>query len=73
MQEKDILTARSIQENKQEIVHTIKGLEDVKQDVYVVINNVRLGVRAGTLKELLDKELNYANRRLKSLGVTEIT
>jgi hypothetical protein len=73
MKEKDILDARDIQANKKEMEHTITRMAGAKQDIAVRVGSVPLYVRASTLNELLDKEITYANRRLKSLGVTEIS
>ena len=72
MNEKDIVDARTLFAIKNDIKWALefyKGEEqaDIKLEHTVIV------VRASVLKELLDKELNYVNRRLKSLGVTEIT
>jgi|TARA_B110000908_G_C9925690_1_gene301647 hypothetical protein len=72
MNEKDIADARILLRNKHEIKWAIRAQEE-ETSVDIRIQNTVIVVRASVLKELLDKELNYVNRRLKSLGVTEIT
>jgi hypothetical protein len=72
MNEKDIADARILLRNKHEIKWAIRAQEE-ETSVDIRIQNTVIVVRASVLKELLDKELNYVNRRLKSLGVREIT
>jgi len=75
MNEKDIYTAKELLLNKRQLLMLIKKKETASAllaaDMYIFDGTVT--VRTSTLKELLDKELSYTNRRLKSLGVTEIT
>ena len=72
MNEKDLVDARTLLAIKKDIKWALEFYRreekaDIKLEHTVIV------VRTSVLKELLDKELNYVNRRLKSLGVTELT
>ena len=75
MNEKDIHRAKELLRNKRQINALIAKQESAPKvtDIDIVVYGSEVTVRASVLKELLDKELNYTNRMLKSLGTTEIT
>jgi len=72
MNEKDIHTAQTLLATKRELQRELDLILD-KTTSEIILNKQVIHIRASVLKELLDKEVNYVNRRLKSLGITEIT
>ena len=72
MQEQNIVVSQILLKNKKEIPHTLGAIES-KTTINIQVGLTTIEVRPTTLKELLDKELNYNNRMLKSFGVTELT
>ena len=74
MREEDLTKARALLKTKRDIRCTLaKTDKTLGETAYVRIGNIELELRCSTLKEFLDKELNYVNRMLKSLGTTELT
>ena len=71
MNERDIVAARKLLATKSEIKWALDYTKIGKESTIDIASN-SLVVRTSVLKEMLDKELNYVNRMLKSLGVTEI-
>ena len=72
MQEKDILAARDILRNKEHLAE-LKKVFKGKERILVNVGTITIEVREGALREMLDKEIKYANRKLKTLGATELT
>ena len=74
MREEDLNEARHLLANKRDIRSKACKLSKTLGDtVGIMVDGYELKVRCSTLKELLDKELTYLDKRLKSLGVTELT
>ena len=71
MNEKDIIAARKLLQAKGEIKWVLDYTKIEKESTINISGN-SLVVRTSVFKEMLDKELNYVNRMLKSLSVTEI-
>ena len=74
MREADLNTARELLKTKRDTRHLAAGLTKTMGDTSIIlIGAISIEVRNSSFKEFLDKELNYTNRVLKSLGTTELT
>ena len=84
MQEKDINKARELLKTKRDLravkAHISKKVAATTVQPSFPFTTVEgeplfipIEIRTGVLHELLDKELAYVDRMLKSLGVTELT
>lgn len=73
MNEASALKAADLIINKRQVKDAIEKLQVVKiGESGIVIRNVLISMRNSVLEEILEKELNYINRMLRSHGVTEL-
>ena len=72
MQEKDIYDARSLLQMKEDVKFTLHTIKEEKQKIDIRIGVCFVPVRKASLEDMLTKEYEYINSRLRSLGVTEL-
>jgi len=70
MQEANIQKVVELKENKDRIINMLK-----RENPYLLLKNgdMSVSIRVGVVKEMLNKELAYTDKMLKSFGVKELS
>lgn len=72
MQEKDITDANVLYSTKRELRWSL-GMAKGEDTIDIIVQNQAIPIRTGVFEEMIHKELAYVDRKLKSLGIKELS